>query len=291
MEYKDYYKILGVTRTASQEEIKKAFRKLAIKLHPDKNPGDKKAEEKFKETNEAYDVLSDTEKRRKYDEMGPNWQQYAQRNSQSRPHPHTNARRPPPQEEGMFSDFFESMFGFGQARKSHTKMRGEDVQAETTLTLEEAFHGTTRHVALGGHKLNLKLKPGIENGQVLKMKEKGEPGLKGGVAGDLYITIHVAPHHKFERKGNDLYGDEALDAFTAMLGGKIHVSGIDKTVSLNIPAGTDSNKTFRLRGMGMPDYNSPATRGDYYARVTIKTPTDLNETERAQLREMAAKRR
>lgn len=289
MEYKDYYKILGVEKGANADEIKKAFRKLAVKYHPDKNPGDKKAEEKFKEVNEAYDVLGDSEKKKKYDDIGSDWQQYAQQQAnggyqgQYRTRNHRTGR----QDEGMFSDFFESIFGFGDQRRSNVKMRGEDTRAETTLSLEEAYHGTSRQVTLGQQKLNLKLKPGIADGQVLKMKEKGGPGMNGGPAGDLYITIHIAPDSKFERKGDDLHADEPLDMFTAVLGGKIQVSAFGRTVNLTIPAGTDSNKVFRLKGMGMPTYKDPSKHGDYYARMVIHIPKNLNEKEIAAIQQIA----
>ena len=289
MEYKDYYKILGVEKGANADEIKKAFRKLAVKYHPDKNPGDKKAEEKFKEANEAYDVLSDPEKKKKYDELGANWQQYAQWNpgNGAQGQYRTRKGRPQTHDEGMFSDFFESIFGFGDSRRSSVKMKGEDVQAETTLTLEEAYHGTSRQVTLGPQKLNLKLKPGIADGQVLKMKEKGGPGLNGGPAGDLYITIRVAPNAKYERKGDDLYAEEPLDMFTAILGGKTQVTAFGRTVNLTIPAGTDSNKVFRLKGMGMPSYKDPSKHGDYYARMIIHVPKDLSEKERVAIQQIA----
>jgi len=288
MEYKDYYKILGIDKKATPEEIKKAYRKLAVKYHPDKNPGDKKSEEKFKEINEANDVLSDPEKRTKYDNLGENWQQYQQapgasgydggRGTGGRNYSYTSGG------EGDFSDFFESIFGSGsgfgggtsgfggRGRRSSAPMRGEDQEAETTLTLEEAYTGTTRQVNLGEQKLNLKLKPGIAQDQVLRMKGKGGAGRNGGPNGDLMIAIHIARDARFDRKGDDLYFDEPLDVFTAVLGGKIHVNVFDKTVSVQVPAGTDSNKVFRLKGMGMPRYDTPGERGDSFVRMVIQVP-------------------
>ncbi len=293
MEYKDYYKILGVDKKASQDDIKKAYRKLAVKFHPDKNPGDKKAEEKFKEINEANDVLSDQEKRKKYDDLGENWQQYQTDGG------FNNARGPRQQarggrtqgnsqfysssDESEFSDFFESIFGRstsgGGRQRGGMQMKGEDYQAETAISLEEAFHGTTRQLNLENQKLNLKLKPGIADGQVLRMKEKGGPGRNGGPAGDLFITIHIQKHPRFTRKGDDIYFDAPLDAFTAILGGKLSVQAIDKTLNINIPAGTDSDKTFRLKEMGMPEYSNPRQRGDSYVRVSITVPKNLSEKE------------
>lgn len=282
MEYKNYYKILGVEKTTTQEEIKKAYRKLAVKYHPDKNQGNKKAEETFKEINEAYDVLGDVEKRKKYEQIGDNWQQHANQNQQEY-YAQSNKKYNQNQSnsnESRFSDFFESIFGYNDnIKRSTTKRRGEDHQANTTITLEEAFHGTSRQVKLSTSQLNLKLKPGITDGQVLKMKEKGGTGINGATAGDLYITIQVAPHNKYERKGNDLYADEPLDVFTAIKGGKQVVSAIDKQLTVTIPAGTDSNKVFRLKGMGMPHYDNPQERGDYYARLVITVPKNLTTKE------------
>ena len=292
MEYKDYYKTLGVDKKATQEDIKKAYRKLAVKYHPDKNPGDKKAEEKFKEINEANDVLSDAEKRKKYDELGANWQAYEKSGFPNNGGGRRAGRQQGRQQyyeggdEGDFSDFFESFFGQGGFSGSRggsrqaRQMRGEDYQAETTITLEEAFNGSSRQVNLTEQKLNLKLKPCIEDGQVLRMKEKGGPGMNGGPAGDLLITIHIEPHPRYKRKGDDLYFDQHLDAFTAILGGKLPVHCIDKTVNITIPAGTDSDKVFRLKGMGMPSFKNPETRGDGYVRVSITVPKDLTDKDK-----------
>lgn len=302
MEYKDYYKILGVAKSASQEEIKKAYRKLAVKFHPDKNPGDKKAEEKFKEINEANDVLGDAEKRKKYDNLGENWQSYQQQGDPFR----SNTRRRSGRaggteyysEDSGFSDFFESFFGGGGAggfggggRRSSMKMKGEDYQSETTLSLDEAFHGTERQVNLGDQKLNMKLRPGIAEGQVLRMKEKGGPGINGGTPGDLFITIHIQKHPVYDRKGDDLYFSAPLDAFTAILGGKLPVKAIDKTININIPAGTDSGKTFRLKEMGMPNYADPKKRGDAYVTVNITVPKGLSPQEAETLEQIAARHR
>lgn len=294
MEYKDYYKILGVDKKATQEDIKKAYRKLAVKFHPDKNPGDKKAEEKFKEINEANDVLSDTTKRTKYDSLGENWQQHQQGgfNQRSRQSPGGGASYSySSSDEGGFSDFFESIFGgggagFGGGRRSGGQRKGEDYQAETTISLEEAFQGTTRQVNLANQKLNLKLKQGIADGQILRMKEKGGPGFNGGPNGDLLITVHVSPSPKFTRKGDDLYFDAPLPAFTAILGGKLTVQLLDKSLSINIPAGTDSDKTFRLKEMGMPEYSNPKQRGDAYVRVVITVPKNLSDKDKELLSHM-----
>jgi len=297
MDYKDYYKILGVDKKASQDDIKKTYRKLAVKYHPDKNPGDKKSEEKFKEINEANDVLSDPEKRKKYDDLGENWQNaqqpgnpYGYNPGQSR---RTGRKQYSSGDEGGFSDFFESFFGqsssgfSGGRQRGSMQMKGEDYQAETTITLLEAFTGTTRQLNLEVQKLNLKLKAGIEDGQVLRMKDKGGPGVNGGPNGDLFITVHVRKDEVYERRANDLYFDHPLDAFTAILGGKLSVRTIDKTLSINIPAGTDSNKVFRLKGTGMPDNKDPKVRGDSYIKVFITVPKHLSEQDKEVLAAMA----
>ncbi len=309
MDYKDYYKILGVDKKATPEEIKKAYRKLAVKYHPDKNQGNKQAEEKFKEINEAYDVLGDAEKKKKYDELGENWQHYQQQggrdggfdfsqwanagrgNAGSGSAFHTEFFSG---DEQGFSDFFDTFFGSGfgssdtgrRSRRSNA-MPGQDLESATDLTLEEAFNGTERQLNLRGQKLKIKLKPGISDGQVLRMKGKGGPGVNGGPNGDLYIKIHVLPHSRYERKENDLYFDQPLDAYTAILGGKISVKTIDKTLQVNIPAGTDSGKVFRLKGMGMPLYNDPKQHGDAYARMFITVPKNLSEEEKEMIKKLA----
>jgi curved DNA-binding protein len=301
MEYKDYYKIIGVDKKASADDIKKAYRKLAIKFHPDKNPGDKKAEEKFKEINEANDVLSDPEKRKKYDELGENWQQHQRQGGNADDFFNSRQQRSQPGtgyqytggDESQFSDFFESIFGnatsgFGGGRRRASRQaKGSDFQAETELTLEEAFHGTTRQINLGEQKLNLKLKPGIADGQVLKMKGKGAPGANGGPNGDLYITIHIARHPHFERKGDDLYFDQPMDVFTAILGGKLPIRTIDRTLNINIPAGTDSDKVFRLKETGMPNYDTPTRHGDTYVKIIITVPKNLSQQDKELLGKVA----
>jgi curved DNA-binding protein len=298
MDYKDYYKILGVKKDATADEIKKAYRKLAIKYHPDKNAGNKEAEDKFKEANEANEILSDTAKRKKYDEMGENWQQYQQyANNQGAYQQHQRPSGFNTSEfygdGNNFSDFFESIFGSGAGfgsssrRRTSRPARGQDIEANIELTLEESFQGTSRQVTLNGAKFNLKFKPGTTEGQVLKLKGKGNPGANGGEHGDLLVTVHVLPNMRFERKGNDLYFDQPVDIYTATIGGKVAVHGIDKTIKMNIPAGTDSNKTLRLKGMGMPVYGKADERGDAYVRVVIFVPKNLTEKEKELFSQLA----
>jgi curved DNA-binding protein len=295
MEYKDYYKILGVTKTASQDEIKKAFRKLAIKYHPDKNPGDKKAEEKFKEINEANEVIGDPEKRKKYDELGQNWKQYQHQGNQYTSAGQRRQNYRDFEGAGEFSDFFESFFGssfsgFGERQQTRSR-KGSDFSAEMELTLHDVFYGATKQVTIDGQRVNLKIKPGTREGQVLRMKGKGSAGSGGGASGDLLITVRIISDPHFERRGDDLYFDQHLDVIVAVLGGKISIQGFDKTLSMSIPAGTDSNKVFRLKGMGMPVFENPEERGDAYVRMILRVPKDLNEQEKRILKEFAALRK
>ncbi len=295
MNYKDYYKILGVAKSASQEEIKKAFRKLAVKHHPDKNPGDKKAEEKFKEVNEANAVLSDPEKRKKYDQLGENWNQYQQRGGDAGGfdwNQYAQGHRGKTQysqedvfgNEGHFSDFFESIFGSGfggsQQRRTTLRRRGEDIDAQMEVTLEEAMQGATKQVSINGQKINLKLKPGIHEGQVLRMKGKGGAGMNGGENGDLLIVTHIAKHPRYELKGNDLHFEQPVDVYIAVLGGKITVKVFDKTIKMDIPAGTDSGKVFRLKGMGISDDDKKGVSGDAFLKIMIHVPKNLSKHEK-----------
>jgi curved DNA-binding protein len=298
MEYKDYYKIMGVSKSATTEEIKKAFRKLAVKYHPDKNAGDKKAEEKFKEVAEANEVLSDPVKRKKYDELGENWKEYEQQQAAGGQYYGGRGQQRGGFNmedfgggEGAFSDFFESIFGGGgfggSGRKSTRQAKGHDLQTEMDITLEEAFHGGAKQISLNGQLLKLSLKPGIQEGQVIRLKGKGAEGVNGGPNGDLLIGIHIAKHPKFEVKGNDIYFDQPVDLYKAVLGGKIPVQLIDKQIMMDIPTGTDSDKKFRLKGMGMHLFEKPETRGDAYVRIQIKVPKTLTKEEKELFEQLA----
>ena len=300
MEYKDYYKVMGVSKSATTEEIKKSFRKLAVKYHPDKNPGDKKAEEKFKEIAEANEVLSDPVKRKKYDELGANWKEYEQQQAQGGGYyggqgGGFNQRGGGGFNfedfgGGGFSDFFESFFGGGggsSGAKAKRAARGHDFQTEMDITLEEAFNGGPKQISLNSQLLKLTLKPGIQEGQVIRLKGKGGEGAHGGGNGDLLITIHIAKHPRYEIKGNDIYFDQHIDIYKAVLGGKIPVQLIDKQIMMDIPAGTDSDKKFRLKGMGMRLFDQPETRGDAYVRIQIKVPKTLTPHEKELFEQLA----
>ena len=296
MDFKDYYKILGVSKTATADEIKKAYRKLAVKYHPDKNPNDKAAEEKFKEINEANEVLGNPEKRKKYDELGENWKHYQQagqggaqgqdfdwskwtnKGQGSQSH-YTSGEQ---FNEGNFSDFFDSIFGSrfaGGKKEQQRAYGGQDYTAETQISLEEAYSGTARQFELDNQKLRVNLKPGIKDGQALRLKGKGSKGVNGDQAGDLYLTIHVAEHPHFKRKENDLYCDINIDLYTAILGGQTLIRTLRNPTKLTITKEIENGKVLRLKGMGMPKYGLENEFGDLYAKVNVQLPKNLSQKE------------
>jgi curved DNA-binding protein len=320
MNYQDYYQTLGVSKSASDKEIKKAYRKLARDYHPDHNPDNKGAEEKFKEINEAYEVLSDADKRQKYDQFGSQWQQYeraggnmndfwsqyagAAGNGGRSRGTYTQTIDPETFEQMFgggrssggdsgFSSFFESLFGggMGGARQSSSgfgggrayqapPQRGRDLEHDVEITLEEAFHGTTRSLQFSnGRSINAKIPRGVNTGSKVRLNGQGEPG-SSGQNGDLYLNVKVLPHRTFKREGDNLKVDVPVDVYTALLGGKAPVSSLDKTVKMTIPAETESGKVIRLRGLGMPKAKNPSERGDLLARVNITLPKNLSSKEK-----------
>jgi curved DNA-binding protein len=285
MEYKDYYKVLGVAKSASQDEIKKAYKKLAVKFHPDKNPGDKKAEERFKEITEAYEVLGDADKRRKYDRLGANWKQYEQTGFGDVNFDFDlndifgGGGNASGGGGGGFSDFFRQFFG-GSGGSYQQNFKGQDYSTEVYLTLEEAYLGATRMVEVNGESLRMSIKAGVEDQQKLRIKGKGGKGSSPELNGDLLIKVNIAKHQTFERKGSDLYQDIAVDVYTALLGGKTEIKTIKgTTISLNIPAGSENGKVLRIKDLGMPDYKHPSTFGSAYLKIVIQLPKNLNEEE------------
>lgn len=298
VEYKDYYKILGVEKSASKEEINKAYKKLARKYHPDLNQGDKKAEERFKEINEAHEVLKDAEKRKMYDQLGPNWQ-HGQ-----------NFQRPPGFENmhfdfsGMggssgsfggsgFSDFFETLFGGGGRGFSNAGFdsrsfggggfggfaqqprKGRDVEAQLTLTLEEAYHGGKKALTLSGapgaapRALEVNIPAGVKNGARIRLSGQGDPGAMGGPNGDMYLKVLIQPHRDFTLDDADILYDLHLTPWDAALGAKVTVPTLSGKVELNIAPGTGSGKKLRLRGKGL---GSGKTKGDQFVRISIDVP-------------------
>lgn len=297
MEYKDYYKILGVDKRASQDEIKKAYRKLAVKYHPDKNKDNKAAEEKFKLINEANEVLGDPEKRKKYDELGENWRQYEYAGARPGGGRPGNGRGGPFTFEGDFgdffgqgsggsgfSDFFEQFFGRGAAGGAKQGARtaafkGQDYQVEMEITLEEAYHGTSRLIELDDEKLRITTKPGAYDDQQLRIKGKGGKGSKGN-HGDLYVRINVTPHPRYTRKTDDLYATHSIDLFTAVLGGSTIVDTLSGQVKVKINPGTQSGKTIRIKGKGMPVYGKANIFGDLYVQLQVHIPETLTDRQR-----------
>jgi curved DNA-binding protein len=311
MDFKDYYATLGLAKSASDKEIKQAFRKLARKYHPDVNPGDKASETRFKEINEANEVLSDPAKRRKYDELGANWRAYEQAAAHGATDPFggawtgqggggTGYRTMTPEEmeamfgggQSPFSDFFTTFFGGGgpQAHASRGARRprqrpGRDVEHEIDLTLEDAYHGSMRRLSMshedGARTVDVRIPAGVNDGSRVRVAGEGERGFSGGQSGDLFLRVRLLPHPVFERKGRDLYVKAPLRATTAVLGGEVEVPTLSgKSVRLKIPALTQNGQVFRLKGFGMPTVGKPDEKGDEYARVEIQMPTELSEAER-----------
>ncbi len=307
MNYKDYYKVLGVSQTATADEIRKAYRTLALRYHPDKTKGDKAANEKFMEINEANQVLSDPEKRRKYDQFGHDWKQYENAGSQPGGFDWSKyAGAGSRQKQRMNAEEFESMFGAGEdidlfellfgerggRRQGRAKaaFKGEDLNAETTLSLEEAYHGSARLIQLDGQTIRVTIPPGIADEQVLRIAGKGMGGIRGGPKGDLYLTVRLAPHPDFHRKGNDLHRDVPVELYTAILGGNALVKTPRGAVKVAIPKETPNHKVLRLRGLGMPVFGEKNAFGDLFVTIDIKLPEHLSLEEAGLFEKLAALR-
>jgi curved DNA-binding protein len=319
MEFKDYYKTLGVAKTATEKEVKQAFRKLARKLHPDVNPGDKTAEAKFKEVNEAYEVLGDPTSRKKYDELGANWRMYEQAGAgagaQGGGNPFAGGFnvggaggrggfRTMSQEEmeelfgdsNPFSDFFTTFFGGGMGGAAGTgegargagrirQRPGRDVENEIELSLEDAYQGTTQRLGIthDGQRrtVDVRIPPGVVTGSRVRVPREGEPGIGGAESGDLYLRVRLAGHPVFELKNRDLHVRVPVPAATAILGGEADVQTLaGKPARLRIPPLTQNGQVFRLKGYGMPAVGKPEEKGDLYARVEVQLPTQLSSEER-----------
>lgn len=301
---KDFYAILGIGKAATEDEIKKAYRKLAVKFHPDKNPGNKEAEEKFKEISAAYEVLNDPAKRKKYDKYGENWDKIDESQFGGGRPQYQNA---PGNGQGYqfegdpseffgggsdFSEIFGSFFnkktkGSGSQR-SRGAFKGQDLNYELSVSLEEAFHGTSRVLELNQQKLRVKLKPGIYDGLMIRLAGKGGNGVNGGPAGDLYLTIRVIPHFGYERSGNDLRQTVKVDLFTAVLGGELELSSLSGKLKIRIPPGSQQSKVLRLKGKGMPVYDHPAQFGDLLVEIRIEIPEQLNDEQKELFKKLQA---
>jgi curved DNA-binding protein len=317
MEYKDYYAILGVNKNAGEAEIKKAYRKLARKYHPDVNPGDPTAEDRFKDINEAQEVLLDPEKRKLYDRFGAQWEQYQRAGGQAQDFDWSQWQQQPggqrttyrtvsPEEfeelfgsQGGFSDFFENLFGGGMGGRRSSGFtqqqvrprRGSDQEHPIEIALEEAFHGTIRTLEWeDGRRIEAKIPPGVKTGSRVRLSGQGGYGSSGGQAGDLFLKVKVLPHARFQREGDDLKTTISVDLYTAILGGQVPVTSLDRVVNLTIPAETGNGKQFRLRGLGMPNLRNPDKRGDLYAIVSIEIPRNLSEKEKQLFEQLRAAR-
>jgi curved DNA-binding protein len=305
MDFKDYYKILGVEKTATADEIKKSYRKLAKKFHPDNNPGNKEAESKFKDLSEAYEVLHDAEKRKKYDTLGSQYNRYRQSGGNSDQFDWNNwydnsSRRPQSNQgygnindmfsgstggSGGFTDFFEKIFGghtgAGQARGSRSTgptKKGNDLVTNLEVTFEESFKGTNKVIEVNGQRIDLKIKPGIKDGQQLKLSGQGEPG-RNSSNGDLYINLKVIPHIKLKRIENDLFLDLDIDLYKFIFGGETKISTFSGTLKLVIPPESPNGKVLLIKGQGMPKYNKSGDRGDLFVSLHVKLPEKLTAKE------------
>lgn len=305
MAKRDYYEVLGVPKSADADTIKKAYRKLAMKHHPDQKPGDKVAEEKFKAINEANEVLSNPDKRKRYDEFGENWeymeksggqpfQQQQQRGGGGRQYEFTAADF---EDDAHYRDIFEKFFGggfrggFGGQRFSQNQpSRGHDQEAELQISLAEAFHGTKRVIGLETGRIAITLKRGTADGQKIRLREKGAPGQMGGKNGDLFITIRIAPDPSIERNGDDLTVKMNVDLYSAILGGQVTLNTFHGPKKVNIKPGADNGSTLRLKSLGMPKYSSTTEFGDLFAKINLVLPKNLTEKEQSLFRQLAEMR-
>lgn len=297
MEFIDYYKILGVDKNAKEKDIKSAYRKLARKYHPDLNPNDPEAKKKFQQINEANEVLSDPEKRKKYDQYGKDWKHSEEfekaRQQRGRYQTQGGETFSGNFDQGEFSDFFESMFGgdvFSRGertgRSRNLKFRGQDYNAELHLSLKDAYQTHKQTLSVNGKNIRITIPAGIENGQTIRIKGYGSPGVNGGPNGDLYITFYIEPDPKFKREGNDLYTSADLNVYTAVLGGSITIETLSGSVIVKVAPETQNSTTIRLKGKGFPLYKKEDEFGDLYVTYSIKIPTSLTEKEKELFREL-----
>jgi curved DNA-binding protein len=289
MEFIDYYKILEIEKSATEADIKKAYRKLARKLHPDLNPNDKEAHKKFQAINEANEVLSDPENRKKYDLYGKDWQhaeQFEKQKSQQQQYSNQGGSSFGGNDAGDFSSFFESMFGGGE-RSRQTKYRGQDYNTELTLSLIDAAETHQQTLTVNGKNIRITIPAGIENGQVIKLKGYGATGANGGPAGDLYITFIILVNQNFKRLGNDLYTKATIDLYTALLGGETTIETLKGKVKLNVKPETQYGTKIRLKGKGFPIYKKEGEAGDLYITYEIKLPTNLTEEQKTLFTELS----
>jgi curved DNA-binding protein len=286
MQYKDYYKVLGVSPTASEDEIKKLYKQLAVKFHPDKNPGNSQAEQRFKEISEAKEILLDPDNRSKYDALRTRMRTFQQARGSGMPSGMPGGM---PQMDGdmssVFSSFFEEVFG-----RSSGPQRGKDQKANIKISLEEAYHGINDILSYEGKRLRIKLLPGIRNGQILRMKGQGAKGRNGGPPGDLLLTIYHKPHPRFECKESDLFLHIRVPLLATILGRKVQVQTFRGAMKVGIPAGTQPGEKLKLKGLGMPIYGQSQQYGDLYLNIQIQIPTRLTAEEKQLYEQLEAKK-
>ncbi|MDP4238266.1 MAG: J domain-containing protein [Bacteroidota bacterium] len=295
MDFVDYYKILGIDKTASSAEIKNAYRKLARKYHPDLNPNNQDAKANFQRINEANEVLSDPVKRKKYDQYGKDWEHAEEFEKQRQQQAQWSGSRSSGYTGGSsqndFSDFFESMFGGGgTGRSRQTKFRGEDYTTEIHLNLVDAYKTHKQTLSVNGQNIRITIPAGVENGQIIKITGHGGPGVNGGPNGDLYITFSVANHPSVKRLENNLYTTVELDLYTAVLGGEITIDTLDGKVKLKVKPETQNGTKVNLKGKGFPVYKSEGQFGDLQITYSIKIPTNLTEKQKALFEELRKSR-
>jgi len=284
----DYYDVLGVKRGASAEDIKKAFRKQAKKYHPDANPNNPSAETRFKEVNEAYEVLSDPKKRQQYDAFGSNWQNMQGFGGGGGQYQSSNFN------PENLNEVLESMFGFGNRRGGgggnpfgqQQSSRGQDIERPVSISLREAYEGTMRIINKDGRQIRTNIPAGAKDGTKVRLSGEGATGMLGGQSGDLYLVVNVEPDSTFERDGDNLIADVHVDIFTAMLGGEVEIPTMARSIRLKIPAGTQAQKRFRISGKGMPKLREKGEFGDLYARIIITIPESLTDHQRAMVEEL-----
>lgn len=297
MAYIDYYNILGVNKDASQDDIKKAYKKLARKYHPDLNPNDPDAQRRFQEINEANEVLSDPEKRKKYDEYGENWKHADEFEAQRQQYAHQqdggfhtsfwSSTGGEGGDAGEFSDFFESLFGSRRGKGNRTySYRGQDYTAELHLTLQEAAETHKQILTVNGKNLRITVPAGVANGQTIKLAGQGGAGMNGGPAGDLYITFVIADDARFHRQGDDLYETVPIDLYTAVLGGEQIVETLGGKVKLKVQPGTQNGAKVRLKGKGFPVYKQEGTFGDLIVTYSVTIPTNLTDEQQRLFRQI-----
>ncbi|MEO8110599.1 MAG: J domain-containing protein [Ginsengibacter sp.] len=299
MDFVDYYKTLGIAKTSSADEIKKAYRKLARKLHPDVNPNDKEAHKKFQQINEANEVLSDPEKRKKYDQYGKDWKHADQ---------FENAKQQrgsggfggggfggqdfgqytySSDDDSGFSDFFESLFGGAKRSRQQPKYRGQDYNAELQLFLKDAYTTHKQTLTINGKNIRITIPAGVENGQQIRLKNYGSPGANGGPNGDLYITFIMKNDTEFTRQGNDLYKNEDIDLYTAILGGEKTIDTLTGKIKLKVQPETQGGTKIRLKGKGYPLYKKEGQFGDLYITWNVKLPTNLTDKQKELFTELS----